>query len=153
MAAATAQSQVIGEYPMDFINSPMASNVTIYGGSLVCWDASGNANPGADTSGLVWAGVAGQTLTGSFINPSGGSVQCTIENPAWSGNGLLLLPAANPTQSWVGTHVFVKDSLTVAQHASVSNNVIVGTVIAVIATGASGIVLVDVRAKSALATS
>lgn len=153
MAAATAQSYVIGEYPEDFISLPMASNVTIYGGSMVCTDASGNANPAADTSGLIFTGIAAGTQSGSFINPSGGSVQVQVENPAWSGNGLLLVPAVSPTQSWVGTHVFVKDSLTVAQHASVSNNIIVGTVKAIIATGASGVVLVDLRDKSALATS
>lgn len=44
---------------------PMAASTTIYDGDVVCFDASGNAVPGADTANYTIAGIAKETVVNS----------------------------------------------------------------------------------------
>jgi hypothetical protein len=154
MAVATAQVS-IPAYVHAFLSIPIAANTKIYGGAAVCINASGYLVNAADTSGLIFIGFANESLN-AFDNTVSGNANGSFNVPVTDltiGQGLYTINAANPAQSWVGTHAFWLDNTSVGQAGSSTNKIIAGTIVGLGATGASGSVIVDVRNRSALANS
>lgn len=131
------------------VSYPVAANTVINQTAAVCLDSSGNANPGADTSGFVFVGIAELAANN---NPGvAGAVSVITELPVK--NPLRQFNAVSPTQaSWVGKRVFLSDDNTVTLAAGSTNKVIVGTCVSVDQTGAAGVITVDLTNKAALAT-
>lgn len=148
MANITATSQALPSRTVGWIDYPVAATTNIIGLGYVGIDAAGNLNPIGDVSGLKYVGRAANNVNNTGI---AGAVSCPVFPP-------LVIPfnefkAASPDESWVGTHVFAgADDTTAVQAGGSSNKVILGTVVAIIATGTAGVILVDTVSKSALAS-
>jgi len=85
---------------------PVAANVTIYKGGMVCINASGYAVPAADTSGFSnVVGVAHEKVAGGSSN---GTYNVRVRS-----NVVVLLGASSITQAMVGTAMYVVDDQTV----------------------------------------
>lgn len=93
------------------LSYPVAANVTIYKGGLVCINSSGYAVPASDTSGLSnVVGVAHEKVAGGSSN---GTFNVRVRS-----NVAVLLNATSITQAMVGTEMFVVDDQTVDETAS-----------------------------------
>lgn len=100
---------------------PVADNVKIYKGTLVCVNSSGYAVPGADTSGYVCVGIAEEQVDNTTTGHTAGRYNIRVVSGrrfTLSGTGF--------TQASVGAPVYVSADNTVA--ASVSNNILAGIV-------------------------
>ena len=84
MTALTANKFSIKDLGAVRLHIPVADNVHIYKGSIVCYDTNGYGNIGADTSGFVFAGIAidecdntlaNHTAGGKFIDAAGRTVE------------------------------------------------------------------------------
>lgn len=98
----------------------MAASLLIYGGAAVCHNASGYLVKGADTAGLVFAGIAKDR----FDNSSGAAGDLTAEFER-DGEHLFTLGTA-ATDADVGKKVFLVDDQTVDLEEHVDNNVFAG---------------------------
>jgi len=101
---------------------PVEEAKTIYGGSFACVNANGYAEPGADTAGLIFEGIA----TGQVDNSGGadGDKQVVLRR-----RGLVkaLLDTAI-TQTNVGDNVFLVDDQSVDLVANVTHNILCGVI-------------------------
>ena len=136
---------------------PLADNVIVYLGSIVCLDAGGNANPGRTATGLKCVGVAlraytpaGPDIIGKPADNTGpghavGAVLVEVERSTAAFDNSVTDPvgAAN-----IGTPCFVVDDHTVSATDGSSSQSVAGRVVAV----ESNLVWVDFNAQSALAT-
>ena len=101
---------------------PVEEAKTIYGGSLVCVNANGYAEPGADTSGLIFEGVAIEQQDNSsgadgdkdVVLRRRGLVKCIL------GHSI--------SQANVGDNVFLVDDQTVDVTANVTHNIFCGII-------------------------
>jgi len=89
----------------------------IYKGAAVCVGADGYLIPGADTAGLIFAGVAYESVAGN------GTLKCRVER-----KGLFLFAIAAATIANIGDAVFLADDNTVALAAGVSNAIYCGVI-------------------------
>jgi len=104
------------------LDFPVAASTTIYGGSLVAVDANGYLNPGADTAGLIFEGVAMEQADNS--SGSAGDLSCTVRR-----RGLFLVTLGTAiTQANVGDNVFLVDDQTVDLAANVTNAIFCGVI-------------------------
>ena len=105
------------EVPFPVINADI-----IYGGSNVCVNAAGYALPGADTAGLIYAGVALERVD----NTAGNAGDKTINVRR---RGLIKMTLATAiTQANVGDNVFLVDDETVDLTANVTNKIFCGII-------------------------
>lgn len=124
---------------------PVAAATTIYQGTMVGVDGSGNAQPLSDTSGLKFVGIASDKADNS--GGSAGDVEVEVQDPAH--HGLYLeTNATSPTKAWVGLKAYAADDNTVALTGSVSNSAEVGEIKQVNQTGTNGRVVVDTSMRS-----
>lgn len=105
------------EIPFD-----VAGSATIYGGSLVAIATDGYANPGADTSGYLFAGVADGRADNSSGSDGDIDVNCQRQ-------GVFLMNAGSAmTVANIGDQVYISDDQTVDLVANVTNNVYCGNI-------------------------
>ena len=100
----------------------MASATTIYAGALVCVNGSGLAVNAADTSGLIFVGVAQKTV----VNPSGGTEK--IEVGSGHTERLAGAAAAFDATAAMKTVCCVSDNDTVDAVGTTTNDVEVGLI-------------------------
>lgn len=103
----------------------VAGSETIYGGSLVCVGADGYAVSGADTSGLIFEGVATERVD----NSSGADGDKKVELLR---RGLFKCAIAAAAIANIGDNVFVVDDQTVGLVATTDNDVFCGIIAGVI---------------------
>jgi hypothetical protein len=121
MTALTEDKKVQYKEGVD-IPIPVASGETIYAGGFVCVNADGYALPGADTSNLIFVGVARE-----YVDNSGGSDG--DENVTVRRRGVFKATMGNSvTQANVGDSVFLSDDQTLDLTADVSNNIYAGII-------------------------
>jgi hypothetical protein len=100
---------------------PVADNVKIWKGALVCVDTSGYANVGADTASFRFAGVAVEQGDNTLTGHTAGGIRVRIRCGC-----RFLLPSTGLSQASVGAQVKVTDSGAVATAST--NNVNVGRI-------------------------
>lgn len=118
---------------------PVKESTTIPAGVMVCVGSDGYAVNGADTSGLVFVGVAMET-----VENSGASGAAEIEVYR---TGMFEL-AVTGTAPAIGAPAYIADNVTVASGLTATNDIKCGVVGAA---GASGKVWVDIRVEQASA--
>ena len=99
---------------------PVADNVHIYRGALVCVNTSGYALPGADTAGYKFVGVAWDECDNTLTGHAAGGKNVLVDN------GRFLMTATSITQAMVGSRMYVVDDATIDDIAGVSNCIEVG---------------------------
>ncbi|MCK9569886.1 hypothetical protein M0R72_13160 [Candidatus Pacearchaeota archaeon] len=99
---------------------PVADNVHIYKGALVCVDTSGYACPGADTAGYKFVGVAWEECDNTLTGHAAGGKSVLVDQ------GRFLLPATSITLPMVGSKMYLVDDATIDDIAGVTNKVEVG---------------------------
>ena len=101
---------------------PLVANDCICGGSLVAVNAAGNLNPGSDTAGLIFAGVADDRADNT--GGSAGDISATVKR-----RGLYLFAMGTAiTIANVGDAVFLVDDQTVDLIANVTNGIFCGVI-------------------------
>lgn len=99
---------------------PVIASDCIYGGSFVCVDADGYANPGSDTSGLIFMGVA--TARADNSDGANGDISVVLRR-----RGLVYATFGTAiSQATVGDNVFLVDDQTVDVTANVTHNIFCG---------------------------
>jgi hypothetical protein len=108
----------------------MATGVTIYAGTMVSVNAAGYAIPAADTANSKVMGIAQEQKTNAGAN---GAEEIVVRrNKAF----LLANDGDNPVvQASIGTSAIVHDDQTVCVAAGATNDIAVGTVLAIEAAG------------------
>lgn len=97
-------------------------SVTIYGGALVMFNATGYVVPGADTASQIFAGVANKQVD----NSSGSSGDLDVE---FYREGLFMVTLDTAiTRANVGDQVYLVDDQTVDLVANVTNNIYCGVI-------------------------
>ncbi|NMZ73400.1 hypothetical protein HBO32_09845 [Pseudomonas nitroreducens] len=106
------------------LNDPVAANVKIYAGSLVCLDASGNAVPGATSTTLKARGVAQEQVD----NTGGAAGDQRIE----SRRGVFLFANSASTdliaRADIGSQCYIVDDQTVAKTSATNTRSVAGTI-------------------------
>lgn len=100
---------------------PMAADAVVHQGGLVCFSATGYGVPGADTAGLVLAGVA----TESKDNTGGadGDLSVVVRR-----GQEFKLEASGLDQADVGQTGYISDDETITNAAGATNDVPAGTI-------------------------
>jgi hypothetical protein len=148
MAASTGPLY-LADFPLASLSVAVAAATTINQYTHVCFNASGYAVPGADTSGLIYAGMS---ITQANNNPgAAGAINVQIATP--NVRPYKQFNATSPVQSWVGARVFLLDD----NFAGITstNHVCCGTCVAIGGTAnlPTGTIMVDTSARFAPATS
>jgi hypothetical protein len=104
------------------VEYPVAANMKIYAGSLVCVNAAGYAAPAADTSGYRFAGVAMEQVDNSG-GIDGGKVMRLRRT------GVFEFDAVSITQAMVGTAMYASDDHTFDDAAGPTNDIKVGLLV------------------------
>ncbi|MFZ0888153.1 MAG: hypothetical protein WA005_06855 [Candidatus Binataceae bacterium] len=137
---------------------PLADNVIVYLGSIVCLDANGNANPGKTATGLKCVGVAlraytpngpdiiGKAADNTQPGHAAGAVLVEVERTAAAFDNSATDPVGAPN---IGTPCFVVDDHTVSATDGSSSQSVAGRVVSI---DSDGSVWVDFNYQSALAT-
>lgn len=108
---------------------PVAASTKLYGGALLCFNASGYLVKGADTAGLIFAGVCRDQKD----NSSGSAGDLTAE---FDRKGLHLVNMGTAiTQANVGDAVCLVDDQTVDLAANTTNDIACGKIIEYVTTG------------------
>jgi hypothetical protein len=101
------------------VEYPVAANMKIYAGSLVCVNAAGYAVPAADTSGYRFAGVALEQVD----NSDGG------KNVRVRRAGVFEFDAVSISQDMVGAPMYAADDHTFDDAAGPTNDIKVGLLV------------------------
>ena len=101
------------------VEYPVAANMKIYAGSLVCVNAAGYAVPAADTSGYRFAGVALEQVD----NSDGG------KNVRVRRAGVFEFDAMSISQDMVGAPMYAADDHTFDDAAGPTNDIKVGLLV------------------------
>jgi hypothetical protein len=104
------------------IDFPVAANIKIYAGSLVCSNTSGYAVPAADTIGLKFLGVALEQVDNT--GGANGAKKVRVRRA-----GAFEFDAASITQTMVGTSMYVVDDHTIDDAAGPVNDIRVGILV------------------------
>jgi predicted RecA/RadA family phage recombinase len=104
------------------IEFPVAANTKIYAGSFVCANSGGFAEPGADTAGLKFLGVALEQVDNS--DGADGAKVIRLRR-----TGVFEFNAESITQTMVGEPVYIKDDHTFADAAGTTNDVMAGVLV------------------------
>lgn len=101
---------------------PVGAASTLFGGALICTNASGCLVPGSDTAGLALAGVSKDR----YDNSSGADGDLTAE---YERDGLHLMNVGSTiTQANVGDSVCIVDDQTVDLAANTTNDIPCGKI-------------------------
>ena len=135
---------------------PLAANVTVYLGSMVCLDANGNANPGSTATGLKCVGVAlraytplGPDIPGKPAINAGGAAGAELVEVERITAGFDNSATDPVDVTCIGLNCFVVDDHTVSKTDGGGTQSVAGRVTGI---DAAGQVLVDFEHQSALAT-
>lgn len=104
------------------VPTPVVADDCIYGGTLVAVNAAGFLNPGSDTVGLIFHGVA----DGRADNSGGaaGDIKCNVRR-----KGLFLMTMGTAiTQANIGDKVYLVDDQTVDLAANTTNDILCGVI-------------------------
>jgi hypothetical protein len=93
----------------------------IFAGALVAFDTNGDIVPGADTAGLVFAGVSLE-----YVDNTGGADGAL--NVLVRRKGVYRMKGASFTKATVGNKVFLVDDQTVALAAGATNDIWCGVI-------------------------
>ena len=104
------------------IEFPVAANIKIYAGSLVCANTSGYLLPAADTAGLRSIGVALEQVDNT--GGANGAKKVRVRR-----TGVFEFDAYSITQSMVGTPMYVVDDHTVDDASGPINDIRVGILV------------------------
>jgi hypothetical protein len=108
----------------------MAASTTIYAGTMVSVNSAGYAIPAADSANTKVMGIAQEAKTNSGV--AGDEEIVVRRNKAF----LLANDGTNPiVQASIGTSAIVHDDQTVCVAAGATNDIAVGTVLAIEAAG------------------
>lgn len=106
----------------DIGQGPVAASAKLYGGAFVCFNASGYLVAGADTAGLILAGIC----RGQKDNSSGADGDLTAE---FERDGLhIMIMDMAITRADLGKKVFLVDDQTADLEGNVSNAVFCGVI-------------------------
>lgn len=108
------------------IDFPVAANIKIYAGSLVCVNTTGYAVPAADTAGLKFAGVALEQAD----NTGGANGAKTVRLRR---SGVFEFDAASITQAMVGTAMYIVDDHTMDDATGPTNDIRIGILVKYVA--------------------
>jgi hypothetical protein len=108
------------------IDFPVAANIKIYAGSLVCANTSGYAVPAADTAGLKFLGVALEQVDNT--GGANGAKKVRVRRV-----GAFEFDAASITQAMVGSSMYVVDDHTIDDATGPSNDIRVGILVKYVA--------------------
>jgi hypothetical protein len=108
------------------IDFPVAANIKIYAGSLVCANTTGYAVPAADTAGLKFAGVALEQAD----NTGGANGAKTVRLRR---SGVFEFDAASITQAMVGTAMYIVDDHTIDDATGPTNDIRIGILVKYVA--------------------
>jgi len=104
------------------IPAPVDGGSIIYAGANVCFNATGYLVPGADTAGLIYAGVSRSSIDNSLGQD--GEQSAVVRR-----RGLVLMELATAiTQANVGDNVFLADDQLVDLAANVTNDIFCGII-------------------------
>lgn len=131
MAALTANKDTQIK-AVNHIDHPVAASTKIYAGAIVCTNSAHNAVPGADTSGLKFAGIAKDLADNSSGSAGDIDVVCHRE-------GVVFFDTAATFA--VGDTAMIADDQTVTTATLATNDVACGKVVKVVTGG----VWVDIR--------
>lgn len=139
MAAATG-NLLLPDFPLASLPILVAASTTIYQYTHVCFNGSGYAVPGADTSGYVYAGMS--ITSANNAGGAAGAIGVSVSTPAvapYKG-----FNATGADQTWVGARVFLADDNSVTKTTG-SNHICAGLCVAIggSANIPSGMVMVD----------
>lgn len=134
MAALTAdKKREVSGTPLG-IKIPVAGSTTIYKGALVVLDAGGDAVPATDASGLPFMGVAAETVDNS--GGSDGDKTIVVER-----GHVELLNHSALVAADRGKNVVVSDDNTVTDANAATNDLKVGTLIDLPASGKARVLI------------
>ena len=105
----------------DLVEVYLAAATKVYKGSNVAYNTAGFGVKGVDTASFSFAGVAIET-----VDNTGSSGEKYVR--VWK-EGVFDMDCASATQAWVGTKVYLVDDHLVAQAATTTSDVLVGTVV------------------------
>ena len=108
------------------IDFPVAANIKIYAGSLVCANTTGYAVPAADTAGLKFGGVALEQAD----NTGGANGAKTVRLRR---SGVFEFDAASITQAMVGTAMYIVDDHTMDDATGPTNDIRIGILVKYVA--------------------
>lgn len=101
---------------------PMLTNIKIYKGALLVYDAAGFITNGSDTAGVKFAGIANETVD----NTGGASGAKVIE----VANGEVQYPGSSLEQADAGRLVYIgADNQTVSDGTAMTNDIPAGTMV------------------------
>jgi hypothetical protein len=100
---------------------PVVANDCIFGGSLTAVNAAGYLNPGSDTAGLIFAGVADDRADNT--GGAAGDINCNVRR-----HGLYLFAIAAATVANIGDDAYLVDDQTVGLAATTTNDIKCGTI-------------------------
>ena len=122
MANLTADLQLDFRGEIRIQKLPMLTNIKIFKGALVVYDAAGFAANGSDIAGVKFAGIANETVD----NTGGASGAKSIE----VANGEYKLTGSSLEQADAGRLVYIgADNQTVTDGTGATNDIPVGTLI------------------------
>jgi hypothetical protein len=108
------------------IDIPVAANIKIYAGSLVCGNAAGYAIPAADTAGLKFLGVALEQVDNA--GGANGAKKVRVRR-----QGTFEFDALSITQAMVGASMYVVDDHTFDDASGPANDVRLGILVKYVA--------------------
>jgi hypothetical protein len=108
------------------IDFPVAGNIKIYSGSLMCANSTGYAVPAADTAGLKFVGVALEQAD----NTGGANGAKTVRLRR---TGVFEFDAASITQAMVGTAMYIVDDHTMDDASGPTNDIRIGVLVKYVA--------------------
>ena len=104
------------------IDFPVAANIKIFAGSLVCANTSGYAVPAADTAGLKFLGVALEQVDNT--GGANGAKKVRVRR-----TGTFEFDALSITQAMVGNSMYVMDDHTFDDSSGPNNDIRVGILV------------------------
>lgn len=150
MAAATEAIFNIDQVAFSKAQRAVAASTTIYQGTLVGINSSGYLVPMSDTAGVVFDGVALETID----NSAGANAAKTCDVLPIEGlqpGQCLEVNAASPAiGTWLRKLVYAADDQTAQLDAGSTNKNVLGRCVAVNVTGSSGRILINPHDKSGL---
>ncbi|OBY58234.1 hypothetical protein [Pseudomonas sp. AU12215] len=105
-------------------NDPVAANVKIFAGSLVCLDASGNAVPGSTSTTLKVRGLAQEQVD----NTGGAAGDLRIETRRGTFQFANSAAADQIARADIGAQCYIVDDQTVAKTSATNTRSVAGTI-------------------------
>lgn len=106
------------------LNDPVAANVKIYAGSLVCLDASGNAVPGSTSATLKARGLAQEQVD----NTGGAAGALRIETRRGTFQFANSAAADQIARADIGAQCYIVDDQTVAKTSATNTRSVAGVI-------------------------